>query len=158
MNTNKSTSRGQGRLREERSEGSPMAKVRADGQKPHRRLSPWASWHNTTKPEGSWGRANAAVAHGKLMFLSGEIRTSCDRSVMRNIRNGFNRLTKYPAYPFAVNGYESLLRETQNRQHLMTDPVALRMATCEVNVQKSAEGIVVMIDEGPNAEMSEAIL
>jgi hypothetical protein len=39
----------------------------------------------------------------------------------------------------------------------MTDPVALRMATCEVNVQKSAEGIVVMIDEGPNAEMSEAI-
>jgi hypothetical protein len=52
-----------------------MAKVRADGQKPHTRLSPWASWHNTTKPEGSWGRVNAAVAHGKLMFLSGEIRT-----------------------------------------------------------------------------------
>ncbi len=77
---------------------------------------------------------------------------------MRNIRNRFNRLTKYPAYPFAVNGYESLLRETQNRQPLMTNLVALRMATCEVNVQKSAEGIVVVIDEGPNAEMSEAIL
>ena len=158
MNANKSISRRQGRLREEGSEGSPMAKVRADGQKPHTRLSSWASWHNTTKPTGSWGRVNAAVAHGKLMFLSGEIRTLCDRSVMRNIRNRFNRLTKYPAYPFAVNGHESLLRETQNRQPLMTNPVALRMATCEVNVQKSAEGIVVMIDEGPNAEMSEAIL
>ena len=108
MNANKSTSRRQGRLREEGSEGSPMAKVRADGQKPHTRLSPWASWHNITKPEGLWGRVNAAVAHGKLTFLSGEIRTLCDRSVMRNIRNRFNRLTKYPAYPFTVNGYESL--------------------------------------------------
>jgi hypothetical protein len=49
-NNNKSTSRRQGLLREEGSEGSPMAKVRDDGQKPHRRLSPWASRHNTSKP------------------------------------------------------------------------------------------------------------
>ncbi len=59
MDTNKSTSRRQGRLREEGSEGSRSANVRTDGQKPHRRLSLWASWHNTTKPTGSWGRVNA---------------------------------------------------------------------------------------------------
>ena len=39
MDTNKSTSRRQGRLREEGSEGSPMANVRDDEQKPHIRLS-----------------------------------------------------------------------------------------------------------------------
>src|SRR3990172_7715475 len=96
MDTNKRTSRRQGRLREGGSEGSPMANVRDDEQKPHTRLSPWASWHNTTKPTGSWGRVNAAFVHGKLTVLSGEICMSRDRSVMRGIRNGFNRLTKYP--------------------------------------------------------------
>ena len=49
MDTNKSTSRRQGRLREERSEGSPMANVRDDEQKPHIRLSHWASRHNTSE-------------------------------------------------------------------------------------------------------------
>src|SRR5271157_5586301 len=66
MDTTKSTSRRQGRLREEGSEGSRRANVRADEQKPHTRLSPWASWHNTTKPAGSWDRVNAAVVHGKF--------------------------------------------------------------------------------------------
>ncbi len=70
---NKSTSRRQARLREEGAEGSRSANVRTDGQKPHRRLSLWASWHNTTKPTGSGGRVNAAVVHRKLTFLSGEI-------------------------------------------------------------------------------------
>ncbi|MBA4391152.1 MAG: hypothetical protein C0399_09455, partial [Syntrophus sp. (in: bacteria)] len=37
MNTIKSTSRRQGRIRKNGSEGSRMAKVRADGQKPHRK-------------------------------------------------------------------------------------------------------------------------
>ena len=36
---NITTSRRQGQPREGMSEGSPSAKVRADGQKPHRRLS-----------------------------------------------------------------------------------------------------------------------
>jgi hypothetical protein len=104
MNTTKSTSRRQGRLREEGSEGSRSANVRADGQKPHTRLSPWASWHNTTKPEGSRGRVNAAVVHGKFTSLSGEICLPCGRKLMGKIRKGFTRKTKNLAYSFAVGG------------------------------------------------------
>ena len=50
--TEVTTSRRQGRFREGRSEGSLSAKVRADEQKPHRRLSLRASQHNMTKPTG----------------------------------------------------------------------------------------------------------
>jgi hypothetical protein len=82
LNTIKSTSRRQGRFREEWSEGSLSAKVRADEQKPHRRLSLRASWHDTTKPTGSGDRVNAAVMHGKSTFLSGEICLSCGRVSM----------------------------------------------------------------------------
>jgi len=46
-------SRRQGRRREARSEGSPSAKMRTDGQKPHRRPSLRASQHNMTKPDGN---------------------------------------------------------------------------------------------------------
>ena len=141
MDTNKSTSRRQGRLREEGSEGSPMANVRADEQKPHRRLSPWASWHNTTKPTGSWGRVNAAVVHGKFTFLSGEICLPCGRRIMSKIREGLTRQSKTPACPFAVGGYESSM-ETRNKQRLMTNPAAPCMATYRGSQQKSAEGIV----------------
>ena len=66
-------------------------------------------------------------------------------------------MTNDPAYSVAVGGYESLQRETQNRQQLMINPIAPFMETCGVSTQKSAEGIVVGIDEGPNVEMSEAI-
>jgi hypothetical protein len=59
-----------------------MAKVRADEQKPHKRLSPRASWHDTTKPTGSGDRVNAAVMHGKFTVLSGEICLSCVRVCM----------------------------------------------------------------------------
>jgi len=48
--TNITTSRRQGQSREGLSEGSPSAKGRADGQKPHRRLSLRASQHKMTKP------------------------------------------------------------------------------------------------------------
>src|SRR4030042_1106236 len=137
MDTTKSTSRRQGRLREEGSEGSPMANVRADGQKPHTRLSSWASWHNTTRPAGSGGRVNAAVVHGKFTFLSGEICLPCGRTIMSRFRKGFTRSTKNPAWPFAVGGYESS-RETRNRQRLMTNPAAPGMATYRVSKQKSA--------------------
>ena len=54
MNVNKSTSRRQERLREEGSEGSwsvPKAfGMRDDEQKPHIRLSSWASRHNGVRP------------------------------------------------------------------------------------------------------------
>lgn len=32
-----------------------------------------ASWHMTTKPFGTVSKVNAAVVHGKIMFLLGEI-------------------------------------------------------------------------------------
>jgi len=82
MNTIKSTSRRQGRIRENGSEGSRSAKVRADEQKPHIRLSLRASWHDTTKPAGSGDGVNAAVMHGKFTFLSGEICLSRGRVSM----------------------------------------------------------------------------
>ena len=67
------TSRRQGQGREVLSEGSRSAKVRADGQKSHRRPSARASQHLMTKPTGTVHRVNAAVVHGKFMFLLGEI-------------------------------------------------------------------------------------
>jgi len=154
VDTTKSTSQRQGRLREEGSEGSPMAKVRADGQKPHRRLSSWASWHNTTKPTGSWGRVNAAVVHGKFTFLSGEICVSRNRRFMRAIPERSIRLTNDQAYPAAVGGYESLW-ETQSHQQLMIFSIAPFVETCRVSTQKSAEGTVLRGDRGEslNAEM-----
>ena len=153
MDTIKSTSRRQGRLREEGSEGSRSANVRADGQKPHIRLSFRASWHNTTKPAGSGGRVNAAVVHEKFTSLSGKICLPCGRRLMSKIRKGFNRMIKNPAYSFAVDGYESF-REPRNRQRLMTNHAAPWVATSRVSKQKSAEGIVGHLTEGPNAEMS----
>ena len=159
MDTNKSTSRRQGRLCEERSEGSPMANVRDDGQKPHTRLSLWASLHNITKPTGSGDRVNAAFVHGKFTFLSGEICMSRDRRFMRESRKRFTRLTKYPAHLSAVDGCESPSGETQSRQQLMSLPIAPCMETYGVSMQKSAEGIVLPVKrkEGPNEEKSEAI-
>jgi hypothetical protein len=94
--------------------------------------------------------------HGKFTFLSGEICASRDRRFMRAIPERSNRLTKDPAYSVAVGGYESLW-ETRNRQRLMSNSIAPDMETYLVSTQKSAEGIVVVIDEGPNAEKSEAI-
>ena len=120
MDTTKSISRRQGRFREEGSEGSRSVNVQADGQKPHTRLSSWASWHNTTKPTGSGGRVNAAVVHRKFTSLSGEICASCDRRFMRRIRNRFTRLTKYPAHPPAVDECESPYGERGNTKQTAT--------------------------------------
>jgi len=134
--------------------------VRDDEQKPHIRLSPWVSWHNITKPTGSRGRVNAAFVHGKFTFLSGEICASRDRRFMRVIPERSNRLTKDPAYSVAVDGYESLQRETRNRQQLMSNSIAPDMETCPVSTQKSAEGIVVpdIRNEGPNVEKRTTLL
>ena len=153
IDTNKSTCRRQGREGDRPSEGSRSAYVRADGQKPHTRLSPWASWHNTTKPKGSRGRVNAAVVHGKFTFLSGEICLPGGRELMSKIRKGFTRMIKNPACPLAVGGYESS-KEPRNRQRLMSNPAAPWMATSRGSNQKSAEGIVGHRTEGPNAERS----
>jgi hypothetical protein len=53
--TDITTSRRQGQVRKGLSEGSPSAKVRADEQKSHRRLSLRVSQHKMTKPTG-YGR------------------------------------------------------------------------------------------------------
>ncbi|MEK6561495.1 MAG: hypothetical protein AABZ07_07145, partial [Nitrospirota bacterium] len=58
-------------------------------------------------------RVNAAFVHGKFTFLSGEICASRDRRFMRKIRKRSIRLNKDPAYSVAVDGYESLKRETE---------------------------------------------
>ena len=154
MDTNKSTSRRQGRLREEGSEGSRNANVRDDEQKPHIRLSPWVSRHNTNETHRFGGRVNAAFVHGKFTSLSGEICASHNRRFMSNCRNRFTRRTKYPAYPSAVDSCESPLGETQSKQQLMSNPVVPCMATCLVSTQKSADGIVPADNrrEGPNVE------
>ena len=148
MDTNKSTSRRQGREGDQPSEGSRSANVRDDEQKPHRRLSPWASWHNTTKPAGSWGRVNAAVVHGKFTFLSGEICASRDRRFMRAIPERSIRLTNDQAYPAAVGGYEPLW-ETQSQQQLMIFSIAPFVETWRVSTQKSAEGAVTFQGQTP---------
>jgi hypothetical protein len=83
-----STSPRQGRKGDRPSGGSLAADVRADGQKPHTRLSSRASQHHMTKPTGSGDRVNAAVVHGKFTFLSGEICATCDRIVMRESGKG----------------------------------------------------------------------
>jgi len=157
MDTNKSTSRRQGRFREEWSEGSRSANVRDDGQEPHIRLSLWASRHDTNEAHRFGGRVNAAFVHGKLTFLSGEICLSCGSIIMSKIRKRFTRLTKRTRHTrLLLGGYESR-RETQNRQLLMMSPAAPCMATYRESIQKSAEGIVGRTTEGPNAEMSVAI-
>jgi len=57
------TSRRQGQSREGLSEGSLSAKVRADEQKSHRRLSPRASQHKMTKPVRcrGWGKCGGCA-------------------------------------------------------------------------------------------------
>jgi hypothetical protein len=154
MDTNKSTSRRQGRLREEGSGGSRSANVRGDEQKPHIRLSPWASRHNTSEAHRFGDRVNAAFVHGKFTSLSGEICVSRDKRFMSLLPERSIRLTNDPAYLPAVSGYEPSWG-TRNPQQLMICPVAPCMATCRVSTQKSADGIVPPADrrEGPNVEV-----
>ncbi len=146
-----------GRLREEGSEGSRSANVRDDGQKPHIRLSLWASQPHMAKPTGSGDRVNAAFVHGKLTFLSGEICLSCGSIIMSKIRKRFTRLTKRTRHTRLLLGRYESRRETQNKQLLMMSPAVPCMATYRESIQKSAEGIVGRRTEGPNAEMSVAI-
>jgi hypothetical protein len=89
--------------------------------------------------------------HGKFTFLSGEICASRDRRFMSKFRKRFTRLSKYPAHPSAVDRCEFPLGKTQNRQQLMRILVAPCMETRGVSTQKSADGIVGHVAEGPNA-------
>ncbi len=154
MDTNKSTSRRQGREGDRPCEGSWSANVRDDEQKPHIRLSLRASQPIMAKPIGSGDRVNAAFVHGKFTFLSGEICASRDRRFMRLVPERSNRLTKDQAYAVAVDGYESLQRETRSRQQLMSNSIAPFVETRRVSTQKSADGIVLprFWKEGLNAE------
>jgi hypothetical protein len=70
----KSTSRGQGRKGDQLSERSLSANLRADVQKLHIKAEPQgeSAQHDKAHPD-LWGRVNAAVVQGKIMFLPGEI-------------------------------------------------------------------------------------
>jgi hypothetical protein len=63
------TSRRQGQLRSGLSGGNPSANVRADGQKPHRRLSPRASQHQMTKPARYRGEGKCGGCARKVHVL-----------------------------------------------------------------------------------------
>ena len=83
---------------------------------------------------------------------------------MRDCRNRFTRLNKYPAHLSAVDRCESLSGETQSRQQLMSNSIAPFVETRRVSTQKSAEGILVVgagspcpYDEGLNVEMRKGI-
>ena len=67
------TSRRQGQDREGLSGGSRSANVRGDEQKLHRRPGLRASWHLMAKPVGAADKVNAALVHGNIAFLPGEI-------------------------------------------------------------------------------------
>ncbi len=68
------TSRRQGQVREDLSGGSPSAKVRADGQKSHRRPGPRVSQHNMTKPTGCTGQGKCGGCALKVhVLIRGEL-------------------------------------------------------------------------------------
>jgi len=131
--------------------------VRDDEQEPHTRLSPWASRHNTSEAHRFGGRVNAAFVHGKFTFLSGEICVTCDRRFMRGSRRRLNRENKETGHTRLLSGGYESQRETQNRQRLMINSIAPCVETYRVSTQKSAEGIVGRMAEGPNAEKRVAI-
>ena len=130
------TSRRQGQGREVLSEGSRSAKVRADGQKSHRRPSARASQHLMTKPTGTVHRVNAAVVHGKFMFLLGEI---CEGWRREPIVDGARRArwrTKAQAHRGVVTQCE------RNRQQPRATHAAPCAAMRTVISQKSAKAVL----------------
>ena len=70
------TSRRQGQIREELSEGSPMQNDEPMDKKHPMRPGLEVSLHQKTKPRDSTGRVKGVVVSGKFMFLSGEICTT----------------------------------------------------------------------------------
>ena len=73
------TSKWQGPIREERSEGSPEQTCELMNKNIISRRRLEASQHKMTKPGDLTATVNDAVVQGKFMFLSGEICLTCDR-------------------------------------------------------------------------------
>ena len=87
------TSRRQGQAREGLSEGSPSAKVRAEEQKSHRRLSSRASQHQMTKPTGTSGQGKCGGCALKAHVL---IRGDLSDVAVRSRVVGTSRATGRP--------------------------------------------------------------
>lgn len=120
-NATKSTSRRQGRFREEWSEGSPRQDVRADGQKSHREA----------QSPGELAR------HNKIQGLRRQGKCGgCARTVHVLIR-----------------GDLSGMRQMGRVSAITWNPEAPEVETPTVSRQKSAEGIVGLLTEGPNEEV-----
>ena len=119
------TSRRQGQSREGLSEGSPSANVRADGQKPHRRLSSRASQHNMTKPAGD-------TEQGKC--------GGCVRTVHVLIRGDLPDWRSLKTTGAGLRPRGKRLESPPNPAVFI--PTARRRATVAVFRQKSADGIV----------------
>ena len=129
------TSRRQGQDREGLSEGSRSEKVRGDGQKPHSEgPACGASWHRTTKPSGSGGRVNAALAHGKFTFLLGEICAPCGVVLMAK-RPGWGRTRNHLARDRAARSQGE--RSGSNPSNHVARPAVMH----RVKAQKSAAAI-----------------
>ena len=119
------TSRRQGRSREGRSGGSLSAKVRADEQKSHRRLSPRASQHNMYEALRYTGQSKCGGCARKVhVLIRGDLHGMRPSTAMgAGLRPGAKASDPPPA-PTVVFA------------------AARAGVTPPVNVQKSAEGIV----------------
>lgn len=131
------TSRRQGQHREALSEGSPSAKIRADGQEPHRRPSAWARQPGMPKPAVvmTQGKCGGCVPKVHVLIRG-------DLPVMRspvNMGAGMRPVVKTSDTP---------------PDPAVAVPTALRGAIRAVNRQKSADGIVA--GRGRNAPTAKA--
>ena len=118
------TSQWQGRLREERSEGSRRQDPRANEQKRHTRPStPGEPALDGEAHPGNTGHANGVVVRGQLTFLSGEICSLRGASAMGDGLRPIPKEVEKPPVPTA-------------------DRSARRTATFAGRGQKSAEAIV----------------
>ena len=111
--------------------------MQADGQKSHRRPSARASQHLMTKPTGTVHRVNAAVVHGKFMFLLGEICEGCRREPIVDEARGAGWRTKAQASRGVVT------RDERSRQQPRTAHAAPRAAMRAVTSQRSAKAVLV---------------
>ena len=111
--------------------------MQADGQKSHRRPSARASQHLMTKPMGTVHRVNAAVVHGKFMFLLGEICEGWRREPIVERARGADWRTKAQASRGVVT------RDERSGQQPRPAHAAPRAAMRAVTSQKSAKAVLV---------------
>jgi len=141
------TSRRQGRIREDGSEGSPSAKVRAEEHEPHRRLSPGASQHNMTKPAGHTGQGKcggcASTVH---VLIRGDL---LDRQRTARWVDPVGFWMNKPVHP---EGCHSDASERGSSPRVL---VARRPVTGAVIGKKSAEAIVARRGTRPGPRRAE---